>query len=617
MQGIESWENRNGIVVLKVHHTADPEKRSDEWITRESAKYGGQKSAFWRSEYDIDFGARRGGLVFPSFSPDRHCIPPFELPEEWPKYRVIDPGFRNACACAWFTVDFDGNLVLYRELYKQGWKVEALASSIKALSARERYEMTMIDPSAFAKTLAGGGRSVADLFIEAGVPVSPAYRASHKKDQFYPFNELLIPRENGEPAFKVFNNCEAFIAEILAYRWKEARDDGFEPEEPVKVNDHLLDCFEAGTMIELERGAVPVEDVVVGDMALTRLGCRPVLRTRMTGRKPVWSVSLSNGSSLVGTASHPIWTVGSGWKRLDELTQSDMLLTCETSSTSTGSGSTAPSTGSTLGAGTTSLPWKGSCEAPTTSTATSGRQRTAQSLTGCASTTRTETQRTTTCRTSNSWIEATTPGITVNTGLTSGTRSSSSTLQRSVTSLPDGTRRQMEGDGTARMPSTHGSWLSRSSANASSAERRSSAGIKASSSGVHRTAHRSTAEQLELTTRTGSAVAEMSSGSTATAGRGHALGSVRVSSLPRQLGRETEVFNIAVSDVPEYFANGVLVHNCALYMAAAVDPRRVAETHRVRDPLRPWYSGGDRKRRMADERRVRDTALGRSREYEP
>lgn len=242
MQGMESWENRNGLTVLKVHHTADPDKRSEEWIERESAKYGGRSSPFWRSEYDIDFGARRGGLVFPTFSPGTHCIPPFEIPEEWPKYRVIDPGFRNACACAWFTVDWDGNLIMYRELYKTGWSVEALTQGIKAVSLREKYQYTMIDPSAFAKTLAGGGRSVADLFIQNGVTVSPAYRASHKKDQFYPLNELLVPQENGEPRFKVVNTCETFVAEMLSYRWKEAREDGFTPEEPVKVNDHLVDC---------------------------------------------------------------------------------------------------------------------------------------------------------------------------------------------------------------------------------------------------------------------------------------------------------------------------------------------------------------------------------------
>lgn len=242
MNGLDTWENRNGLTVVKLHHSADPEKR-ESWIERESAKYGGVKSAFWRSEYEIDFGARRGGLVFSTFSVDLHTIAAFEVPEEWPKYRVIDPGFRNACACAWFTVDWDGNLLLYRELYRTGWRVEALAQSIKAMSVKEKYEYTIIDPSAFSKTLAGGGRSVADLFTEAGVVVSPAYRASHKKDQFYPANELLVPRENGEPSFKVFKSCETFVAEILQYRWKEARDDGFEPEEPVKVNDHLIDCW--------------------------------------------------------------------------------------------------------------------------------------------------------------------------------------------------------------------------------------------------------------------------------------------------------------------------------------------------------------------------------------
>lgn len=240
MDGVDTWENRNGITVCRLHYFADPSKR-EEWVEREAAKYGGKQSAFWRSEYEIDFGARRGGLVFPVFNPTVHGVTPFELPEEWPKYRVIDPGFRNACACAWFTVDYDGNLILYREMYKQGWRIEALAQSIKAMSLKEKYEFTLIDPSAFAKTLAGGGTSVADLFCDAGLTVSPAYRASHKKDQFYPFHELLVPQENGEPRFKFFNNCETFVSEMLSYRWKEARDDGFEPEEPVKVNDHLID----------------------------------------------------------------------------------------------------------------------------------------------------------------------------------------------------------------------------------------------------------------------------------------------------------------------------------------------------------------------------------------
>jgi hypothetical protein len=42
-------------------------------------------------------------------------------------------------------------------------------------------------------------------------------------------------------------------------------------------------------------------------------------------------------------------------------------------------------------------------------------------------------------------------------------------------------------------------------------------------------------------------------------------------------GREEDVFNLTVEGVPEYFANGILVHNCLVYMARNVrwqrDPR--------------------------------------------
>lgn len=242
MAGFKRWETNEGVTITRLHYSADPAKDQG-WVERESAKYGGIASTFWRREFEIDFSAMYGGLVFPIFNPSVHCIPPFEIPDEWPKYRVIDPGFRNACACAWFAVDNDGNLILYRELKKTGMKIEQLAQFIKAMSLRETYENTLIDPSAFAKTLAGGGYSVADLFGQHHVGVSPAYRAAKKKDQFFPAHELLVPMENGEPRFKVFNTCLEFVQEMRNYRWKERLADGTEPEEPIKVNDHLIDAW--------------------------------------------------------------------------------------------------------------------------------------------------------------------------------------------------------------------------------------------------------------------------------------------------------------------------------------------------------------------------------------
>lgn len=241
MKGVEAWDNNNKFRVVKLHWSADPTKNED-WADRESAKYGGRQSAFWRSEYEIDFGARRGGLVFPEFHMERHVIVPLkdELLAQLPKWRSIDPGLNHACACGWFTV-IDGVLIMYRELKKKGWKVNQFCQAMKALSGKEEYEFTMIDSSAYAATLAGGGRSVADLFVECGVAVNPCTKGGRKRDQIYALAELVAMRDHGEPRFKITNNCPEMIKEILQYRWKEERDDGVVPEEPVKVDDDLLD----------------------------------------------------------------------------------------------------------------------------------------------------------------------------------------------------------------------------------------------------------------------------------------------------------------------------------------------------------------------------------------
>jgi hypothetical protein len=62
------------------------------------------------------------------------------------------------------------------------------------------------------------------------------------------------------------------------------------------------------------------------------------------------------------------------------------------------------------------------------------------------------------------------------------------------------------------------------------------------------------------------------SSSRATDTRSESIVPVHVISV-RDLGRKAAVYNLTVSGVPEYFANGILVHNCdALrYMVAEID----------------------------------------------
>lgn len=66
-------------------------------------------------------------------------------------------------------------------------------------------------------------------------------------------------------------------------------------------------CFAAGTMVETSRGSIPIEQVVAGDIAFTRLGWKQVLASACTGRRNVIEHSLSDGTKLLATAEHPVY----------------------------------------------------------------------------------------------------------------------------------------------------------------------------------------------------------------------------------------------------------------------------------------------------------------------
>lgn len=81
-------------------------------------------------------------------------------------------------------------------------------------------------------------------------------------------------------------------------------------------------CFVAGTKIKTNKGDVPIEKVKIGDMVLTRKGYRKVVGNEKTGVKEVITTL-----GLTGTPDHPVITK-SGIKRLDALSASDIIYTC-------------------------------------------------------------------------------------------------------------------------------------------------------------------------------------------------------------------------------------------------------------------------------------------------
>lgn len=120
-------------------------------------------------------------------------------------------------------------------------------------------------------------------------------------------------------------------------RWNERRTDW----ERHAVHGHY-DCIYAESLVKTARGDVAIRDVVVGDMAWTRRGLRRVTAAWLVGERPIWRLETTSGI-LEATADHRIWT-DSGWKHLAELTRSDILCGWESSDQGSLFGSTVTPT---------------------------------------------------------------------------------------------------------------------------------------------------------------------------------------------------------------------------------------------------------------------------------
>lgn len=96
-------------------------------------------------------------------------------------------------------------------------------------------------------------------------------------------------------------------------------DSGKPPGEDPRFPNHC--CFIAGTLIHTARGQIPIESVTTSDQVLTRAGWRQVLKHAPTGEKEVIS-----RLGLTGTPDHPIWTENAGWRRLDSILDTDVVL---------------------------------------------------------------------------------------------------------------------------------------------------------------------------------------------------------------------------------------------------------------------------------------------------
>jgi hypothetical protein len=116
------------------------------------------------------------------------------------------------------------------------------------------------------------------------------------------------------------NKLERTVQEVL------------ETAEPDHIGRFPASCFTAGTPVWTDRGPRPIEQLHVGDMALTQdvetgeLMYRPIIRTTTREPKPLVTIDLG-AEQITSTGGHPFFVPGEGWVRARELKAGQFLHT--------------------------------------------------------------------------------------------------------------------------------------------------------------------------------------------------------------------------------------------------------------------------------------------------
>lgn len=271
------------------------------------------------------------GAVFKEFRKSIHVIDPTDeatrerynlasraphIPRDWRKIRGIDFGFNDPFACLWCARDHDDRYFVYDEHFESGRLIDYHAAQInkREWDNQPWYGPTYSDHDPQIRAELSKHKISTVLASKAGSSIEMGIEL---------LRSLMIQKGDGKPQLLIFNHCSNLLREIAGYKYPPGTDRRAAGNIPMDVNNH---CLVAGTLIDTDRGLVPIENVTTRDAVITRTGWRRVLFSGPTRFEATTTVTLDDGRTIEGTGDHPVWVVDRGWVCLSDLTRYSMLL---------------------------------------------------------------------------------------------------------------------------------------------------------------------------------------------------------------------------------------------------------------------------------------------------
>jgi hypothetical protein len=315
----------NKFVVARLHYSLDPDKAKPEWV--EEIKRGMPESG-WRREYEIDYTVFEGKPVFPEFSEIN--IKPLKAPEKAMMLVGWDFGYHRPAITVSFVNEIDQWCLLKsiigedEGILRFGTRIRDFLNSTYSSCKFLHYA----DPAGHQKNDKSEKTSIEVL---NSLDIYPQSKPAPVNEGIEIIRQKIPMRDDGKVGLLV-NVTETDLIDGFkgGYSYGEIKEGEVGKEEPVK-DGYYIHCFVAGTKVITDKGEQNIEEIHKGDRVLTRKGFKKVKECGETRKDSlVKTYYFSNGATLRGTPDHPIWVKNKGWVLLDSLRYGDIIRVCET-----------------------------------------------------------------------------------------------------------------------------------------------------------------------------------------------------------------------------------------------------------------------------------------------
>lgn len=266
LRGYREWVNKlNGFACVELHYTADPAKRSEEWLKQ--AKLG-LDTKTWNTEYELSWETYGGEPVYGAqFVSDLHVLPEREeAVPGFPLLRGWDFGGNQSCVICQYR---DYRLYVLDELPNRGHNSRDFVPKVLEFCSfkygADYHAIDFIDPSGMWEGKTSTGIACADVMREYGLqPIGGIQDPSKRIDSVM---RLLVQMRGGRPSLLLNPDNSMLIAGFKGgYHFpekliKNRRNDRPEKNEFSHVHDALqYVCTKLDTV---QRSAI--QEINVGD----------------------------------------------------------------------------------------------------------------------------------------------------------------------------------------------------------------------------------------------------------------------------------------------------------------------------------------------------------------